>query len=144
MEVERWQDTTEHTLSVLVCGGRDFRGWGAVERVLDRISPELIIHGAANGADSLAGRYARLNDVPCREFPANWRPRGSRGPVNMRAGHERNQQMLVQGRPDIVLAMPGGRGTEDMVRRSRQQGFAVQIHDHRGARRYGNPEVVPG
>ena len=145
MEVERWQDPLEGAgLSILLCGGRDFQGWAAAERVLDRISPELIIHGAARGADSLAGRYARENKVPCREFPAIWRPQGPKGPVHMGAGHDRNQRMLDEGRPDIVLAFPGGGGTRDMVRRSRRQGFPVQVYDHRGMRRYGNPEVVPG
>ena len=144
MEIERWQDATECTLSVLLCGGRDFRGWKAVERVLDLISPELIIHGAARGADSLAGQYARRNEVPCREFPAFWKPWGPGGPVDRGAGHDRNQKMLDEGRPDIVLAMPGGKGTQDMVRRSRQQGFDVHIHDHRGVRRHGNPGVIPG
>ena len=133
---------TAGILTALMCGGREFQGWSAVERVLDRISPERIIHGAARGADSLAGRYARENRVECRAFPANWRPQGPRGPIDRGAGHERNQKMLDVGRPDIVLAMPGGSGTRDMVRRAREQGFHVQIYDHSGARRYGNPEVV--
>jgi hypothetical protein len=33
-------------------------------------------------------------------------------------GPKRNQQMLEEGKPDLVLAFPGGRGTADMVRRA--------------------------
>ena len=143
MEITSWQDAMETAISILLCGGRKFQGWNAVERVLDLVSPELIIHGAAAGADSLAGRYARQNDVPCREFPAVWRPQGPAGPVDMGAGHARNQQMLDQGNPDIVLAFPGGPGTRNMVKRSREQGFSVHVYGHDGLRRHGTPQVVP-
>ena len=50
-------------------------------------------------------------------FPADWKVRGRA------AGHIRNQQMLDEGRPHLVVAFPGGRGTADMVRRARAAGI---------------------
>src|SRR5262249_62369122 len=38
-------------------------------------------------------------------------------------GSKRNQQMLEEGKPDLVLAFPGGRGTADMVRRAQEAGI---------------------
>ena len=134
----RWEDPWEREMTVLVCGGRDFQGWDAVQRVLDRVAPDVIIHGAARGADSLAERYARENNIVQRAFPARWRrPDGG---LDRGAGHRRNQQMLDEARPDLVLAFPGGPGTRDMTRRAREQGFPVQEYDSHGRRRYGRPE----
>jgi UDP-N-acetylmuramoylalanine-D-glutamate ligase len=33
--------------------------------------------------------------------------------------------MLAEGKPDLVVAAPGGRGTADMVRRARDAGIEV-------------------
>jgi hypothetical protein len=37
----------------------------------------------------------------------------------------RNQAMLDYGKPDLVVAFPGGKGTADMVRRARVAGVKV-------------------
>ncbi len=76
---------------------------------LDWISPSLVIHGGATGADRWAGIWADKRGVRCQVEPADW----SRGP---RAGPERNQRM-VDMRPDAALQFPGGDGTADCVRR---------------------------
>lgn len=128
---------------VLVCGGRTFgivipdtpleeieaeRERADRERkVLDvALSPYLrdsgthvIIHGAAPGADSVAARWAERHDVPALAFPAKWKKHGKA------AGPLRNAQMLAEGRPDIVIAFPGGKGTADMKSRARAAGVQV-------------------
>ncbi len=116
---------------VLVCGGRDFTDYDLLYCTLSTgmSSGELqigqtygaIIHGAARGADSLASRFASEMGIQCISFPADWRKHGKA------AGFIRNQQMLSEGKPDIVIAFPGGRGTADMVRRARLAG--VEIHE---------------
>jgi acyl-CoA synthetase (NDP forming) len=53
-------------------------------------------------------------------FPANWKKHGkSAGPI-------RNQLMLDVGKPDLVIAFPGGSGTADMIRRARKAGVPVK------------------
>ena len=121
---------TENMERVLVCGGRDFTDSRMMARVLDEMTPQTIIHGAAKGADSLAGRYARSRHIPCREFPVNWHDR--RGNYNPKAAFDRNQQMLNEGNPTLVVAFPGGGGTRHMVRISREQGFQVLTITHEG------------
>jgi hypothetical protein len=37
----------------------------------------------------------------------------------------RNTQMLAEGRPDGVVAFPGGRGTANMVRQAAAAGLGV-------------------
>ena len=105
-------------IRVLVCGGRTFDNWKTVHRELSGIGPAVIIQGGAPGADRLAAKYADVNGVPLVTYPALW----SRG---KKAGPERNAFMLEDSRPDIVIAFPGGRGTQDMVDRVRKAGLHV-------------------
>jgi hypothetical protein len=101
---------------LLVCGGRDYDDRAHVFRVLDTLRPTLVIHGAASGADRAAWDWAELRGVPHMPFPVTdeeWRT------IGKKAGPLRNQRMLDEGRPDAVLAFPGGRGTRDMKRRAR-------------------------
>lgn len=107
-------------MRILVCGGRDYREASAVKKVLDELRPSLVIHGGAHGADRLAGAWAESARVPCMVFPAPWRA------VGPAAGPLRNGWMLQHGRPELVVAFPGGRGTADMVRRANHQGVPVR------------------
>lgn len=109
---------------VLVCGGRDYSDWAKVQEVLGDLHAAyrigMVLHGAATGADSLADRWARQQLIAQTRFAADWDAHGKA------AGPIRNQQMLDEGRPDLVIAFPGGRGTADMMRRAKDKG--VEIH----------------
>lgn len=110
-------------MKVLVCGGRDFTNTQLlVEALLEvhkLITITLVIHGAAKGADSMAGEWARAMGIKETPFPADWdRYRNRAGPV-------RNQRMLDVGKPDLVVAFAGGAGTLDMVRKARAAGVRV-------------------
>lgn len=85
-----------------------------------------MITGCANGADEWARMWVRgvqnYRDGPKASwlgFPANWKSHGKG------AGPIRNQKMIDEGKPDLVLAFPGGRGTADMVRRAKAAGVRV-------------------
>lgn len=109
-------------MQVLVCGGRDFTDRERLFRVIDWLCPDqitCIIHGGATGADTLAGEWAKYSYVECKVYPAQWDKYGrSAGPV-------RNQQMLDEGKPDLVLAFPGGAGTRNMIMLARRAGVDV-------------------
>ena len=104
-------------MKVLVCGGRDFNDKTMIYNVLNNRMIQAngkithIIHGNARGADTLAGQWARETGVQEVSCPANWQVYGRR------AGFLRNKAMLDLLNPekDIVIAFPGGRGTEMMV-----------------------------
>lgn len=119
------------TITALVCGGRNWRYREMTFRKLDALHRKykfgLLIHGDAPGADTMAGQWGRQRGIPVRAYPANWRPKELKGRVDYKAGHKRNQQMLDEARPDLVIAFPGGPGTNDMIKRSRLAGVPV-IH----------------
>ena len=121
-------------MKILVCGGRDFMDRVKVHEILKEylhLKPNLTIiqggqvstdwkTGKKHGADYLAKKWAEANDVSCLEFKADWNKYGKP------AGMIRNQQMLDEANPDLVIAFKGGNGTADMVRRSRKHDKEVR------------------
>ncbi len=110
-------------MRILVCGGRDYTNEKRVFDILReyRVHVSLIISGKARGADTLAERWAILNDVKFKGFPANWTKHGnSAGPI-------RNRQMIEEGHPDLVIAFKGGNGTANMIKQAKDFGIAVRI-----------------
>ena len=119
-------------MRVLVCGGRNYQDRDRVFRELNKLCGEIsdenplgtvplhIIHGGCRtGADDFADQYAIVHWCGLSIFPAEWAKHGrAAGPI-------RNQRMIDEGKPDLVLAFPGGRGTADMVRRARAAGVEV-------------------
>lgn len=109
-------------MRVLVCGGRDYSDKMALWSVLDAFGPPEIteiVSGMARGADAFAAEWANRFGFPLHAFPADWTRDGKA------AGPIRNQSMLDNGRPDAVIAFPGGKGTDDMVRRANRAGVKV-------------------
>lgn len=114
-------------MRVLVCGGRDYDDWATFSNTMKLYvgvfrgpNPDItIISGEAIGADFLAKVYAKYVKWSYLGFPAQWKLHGNK------AGPIRNQQMLDEGKPDLVIAFPGGVGTADMVRRSKKAGVKV-------------------
>ncbi len=110
------------SLRLIVCGGRDWADYGAVNRALTMIHDKRgiaeIIQGGAKGADALAARWAKATGVACTEVPADWDKHGrAAGPI-------RNLQML-ELKPDGVVAFPGGRGTKHMREAATAAGVRV-------------------
>jgi len=111
-------------MRVLVCGGRDYKDDHKVFFVLGEVDAELgidvLIEGGATGADARAAEWARTMKVDTLTYPADWANNGrSAGPL-------RNQRMIDEGKPDLVVAFPGGKGTADMVRRAEKAGIPVR------------------
>lgn len=100
-------------MRTLICGGRDFHDVEyAVDQLyrIDQICEfSLIISGGARGADHLGEEYARASLIPLVVCKAEWKKFGNR------AGILRNQRMLDEQKPDLVIALPGGTGTAHMV-----------------------------
>jgi predicted Rossmann-fold nucleotide-binding protein len=113
-------------MKLLVCGGRDYQDREAAFSALDRVDRKrkvmLVIHGGATGADALADEWAQARGVSRLPFPVTpeeWHKLG------LVAGPMRNERMIRVGGPDGVVALPGGSGTADLVRRVRAANVQV-------------------
>ena len=113
-------------MRVLVCGGRDYNRELAFDCEMDALDMprgSVVIEGGARGADALARGYARIYRFVTESYPADWRKHGKA------AGPIRNQRMIDEGKPDLVVAFPGGKGTADMVRRAKAAGIKTIMAD---------------
>jgi len=115
-------------MKVIVCGGRTYSDRSAVFGALDALRQRvpygtlIIIQGGATGADALAREWATIQADRIHSYvnvPADWRRHGRA------AGPLRNQEMIDNYDPQLVMAFPGGSGTADMVRRARAAGIEV-------------------
>lgn len=118
-------------MRLLVTGGRRYRDGDVILRELSRIDAETpitcLIHGGAGGcdiegmygADVIAEYIAQEMGIEIDLYLPDWKQHGKQ------AGPIRNQRMIDEGKPDVVLAFPGNRGTADMVRRAKAAGVKV-------------------
>lgn len=111
-------------MRVLVCGGRNYHDLDTAHNLLDSLHRQeritVVIDGGASGADRLGFEWAHCNGVTTQTYAADWKKHGKA------AGPIRNREMLDVGRPDLVLAFPGGRGTADMVRQAESRSVPVR------------------
>lgn len=112
-------------MRILVCGGRDFRDWSLLWNTLDELADEWlnyieVIHGDAAGADQGADIWCWCNDLIPTRYPADWKKH------KYAAGPIRNKRMLEEGKPDLVIAFPGGKGTANMVKLAKEAGVEVR------------------
>jgi hypothetical protein len=114
-------------MRLLICGDREWTDLQLIRKAVKSLLPYLteIIEGEARGADSLGKKVAEDLNIPVLKFPADWAKYGkSAGPI-------RNQQMLDEGKPDIVFAFHNdiehSKGTKDMVTRARKANIKTVV-----------------
>jgi SLOG family YspA-like protein len=120
-------------MRLLVCGDRYWNDKQLVQKVLSRLveeSPDsvTVIHGAARGADRIAGEVAKSLGCEVVEFPAQWHSFGrAAGPI-------RNQKMLDEGAPSAGLAfhdnIEASKGTADMLKRLKRANVPFFVVSH--------------
>lgn len=141
-------------MKAVICGGRDFNPdkfkekYPNFEQKLIDIFKENNIDeevcGMATGADMYGAHFAKKNGINVKEFHALWDNTVqsqdepvSLGfnkfgqPYNKLAGINRNKRMVdyIKNSNSIVIALPGGSGTEHMVNYSLFTGLTVYKFD---------------
>ena len=116
-------------MRVLICGGRDYTKIKPAFKFIESFhcfsidtgkgAITTVISGGAFGADRLGELWAELSGVEIDRYPADWDKYGKS------AGFVRNSQMLKEGKPDMILALPGGKGTDMMCKIASKAGVPV-------------------
>lgn len=100
-------------MRLIIAGGRHLDDVALIRRALARaqaIRPiTVLIHGGSGALGITAEDWAREMRLHVVRYPANWREFGKR------AEAIRNAFMLEDSRPDMLLALPGGTDTADLV-----------------------------
>ena len=123
-------DFANREIRILVCGSRDFNKGAYTEAQvhakLDAIRNSYlgqryvtVIQGWGDGVDLAAAGWAETRCIPFFSFPAEWKK------YSKLAGPFRNELMLTIGKPDIIVAFPGGNGTKDMKTRAERRGIEI-------------------
>lgn len=109
-----------HEKLVLVCGGRDFTDKNALTAAMDRVRSRIwcVMHGGCSGVDMLADEWARANGLHRARVDALWDHHGKA------AGPLRNK-VMARFRPDVLIAFPGGRGTNSMIKICQEAGINI-------------------
>jgi len=131
------ETTKIHRLRVLVCGDREWKNYKLLKETILKVNKrnifgpiECIIEGECRGADIMAREAAKELGIPFEPYPAEWnkyrRPKGKNP-----AGVIRNQQMLVEGKPNLVIGfhnnIENSRGTKDMLERAKKAGIETRL-----------------
>lgn len=128
-------------MRVLVCGSRDWDDIHMIRLRLCQLPPDsTIIHGAAPGADTIAGMLAEDFGFTVDPNPADWEVKPDTPPNRIRyrrdgscydvgAGFARNRAMLDK-HPDLVIAFQknGSSGTQDTIDEARRRGINVEVY----------------
>jgi YspA, cpYpsA-related SLOG family len=117
---------------ILVCGDRNWKDGSLIGRTIDNLRASVqinsIVEGGAPGADKLARQHAIKVGIFVIEVLPDWRTYGKA------AGNIRNQKMLDDYRPDMVLAfhddIGNSKGTADMMDRAEKAGIEVKLFSH--------------
>ena len=113
-------------MRVLICGDRNWSDYKTIEEEMKELPKDsVIIHGCARGADTLTGIIAKKLGFKVLEFPADWKRYGKiAAPI-------RNRQMIVEGKPDKVLAFHNNisesKGTANMIKQAKKFGIPVTL-----------------
>ncbi len=111
---------------ILICGDRDWTDVETIENFIRSLPPDtVIIHGNSRGANKIAEREAKEHGLIVKGYSADWNQYGrAAGPI-------RNKRMLLEGRPDRVVAfhndLSKSRGTADMLRQAEKRGVAFEM-----------------
>ena len=121
-------------MRVLICGSRHWDDEAPIRVVLAGLDEVghgreiTVIHGAAKGADGIAGKVAEQLRYTVASYPADWTKHGKP------AGHIRNAQMLREGKPNVVFAFKDNfdwtfseGGTENMVKIAKDAGVPAYV-----------------
>jgi hypothetical protein len=103
-------------MKVGVIGSRTFNDYDLMVQSLKGLKITLVISGGAIGADSLAERYAKENNIQTKIFLPDWEKHGKR------AGFLRNTDIVNESELIIAFWDKSSKGTKDSIEKAKKLG----------------------
>ena len=104
-----------------IIGSRSFNDYRLLKHILDPIIIYCIVSGGANGADTLAERYAKENNIQTEIYPADWNKYGKS------AGYIRNKDIICGCDKVIAFWDGSSKGTYHSIKMARKLNKDVEI-----------------
>jgi hypothetical protein len=98
-------------MKVIIAGSRNLENYLLVEQAMHRCGYDVteVVCGCADGADTLGERWARINNIPVTEMPANWDRDGKA------AGPIRNREMANYADAAVIVWDGNSPGSRNML-----------------------------
>jgi hypothetical protein len=98
-------------MKVIIAGSRNLENYLLVAQAMQRCGYDVteVVCGCAAGVDTLGDRWARTNNVPVKEMPANWNRDGKA------AGPIRNREMAKYADAAVIVWDGKSAGTRNMI-----------------------------
>ena len=110
-------------MKTIIAGTRTFTNYKLLSEAMENLpwQPSTIISGAARGADKLGERWAKANDIPIEQFPADWQKFGKS------AGYRRNVQMAEAAEALVAFWDGKSRGTNHMLKIAKERNLKIEV-----------------
>lgn len=111
-------------MKTILAGSREGITYDNVLKAMETCpwTPTEIVSGKARGVDTLGEKWAKENDIPIKEFRADWNKHGGI------AGILRNEEMGKYA--DALVAVWDGesKGSKHMIDYATKKGLKIHIH----------------
>ncbi len=98
-------------MKVIIAGSRNIDDYSLVVRTIKNSGYDIteVVSGTAVGPDRLGEQWARANNIPIKEMPADWMRHGNS------AGPQRNRAMAEYADAAIIIWDGQSKGTRNMI-----------------------------
>ena len=110
-------------MKTIIAGGRNITNYSLLLSTIGESDIEIteVISGMAPGVDTLAVQYSQENNLPLKEFHADWNQ------YKRAAGPIRNREMANYGEALIAIWDGESRGTKNMIEEATKRGLRVYV-----------------
>jgi len=111
-------------MRTIIAGSRHIIYYDDLLLAIEHANIEIatVISGTAKGVDQLGERWAKENNIPLEQYPAQWDKYGKS------AGYKRNEQMAKLADAALILWDKKSRGTKHMINLSKKYGLHTLVY----------------
>lgn len=134
-------------MKVIIAGDRTCIDYSLLEKAVQKSNFDIteVVSGGARGVDSLGESFAKVKQLPCKIFKADWKNIKQPGAVvksrqnpwnkkqekyNANAGFFRNEEM-AQYADALIALQPNGpsNGTQNMIKLAKKYNLEIYIYE---------------